>query len=140
MFQFNFSKSRREAVALAHRHCDGPVAVATATAAETAHDHERAHEHGSVITPAVPSPTESAGCEPRGDHWHCDGPATAVAAVTSPAMTGGVAQLKGSNASNVSTSPTSSIVAFEGAADNLHLFSAVKIAGILGAVGLVAAL
>lgn len=23
----------------------------------------------------MPSPTESVGCEPHGDHWHCDGPA-----------------------------------------------------------------
>lgn len=30
---------------------------------------------GSQVTPTVPSPTESAGCEPHGDHWHCDGPA-----------------------------------------------------------------
>ncbi|GAW27058.1 hypothetical protein SAMD00023353_6500520 [Rosellinia necatrix] len=25
-----------------------------------------------------PSPTASVGCEPHGDHWHCDGPATAT--------------------------------------------------------------
>lgn len=39
-----------------------------------------------------PSPTESVGCEPHGDHWHCDGPAptmgpatgTAAAATTVP--------------------------------------------------------
>ncbi|KKZ60855.1 hypothetical protein EMCG_04446 [[Emmonsia] crescens] len=23
-----------------------------------------------------PSPTQSIGCEPHGDHWHCDGPRT----------------------------------------------------------------
>lgn len=22
----------------------------------------------------MPSPTESVGCEPHNDHWHCDGP------------------------------------------------------------------
>lgn len=43
------------------RHCDGP---ATPTSVS------------SIITPAVPSPTESVGCEPHGDHWHCDGPAS----------------------------------------------------------------
>ncbi|KAL2008232.1 hypothetical protein VTN00DRAFT_8214 [Thermoascus crustaceus] len=32
------------------------------------------HEDDEHETPAVPSPTESAGCEPHGDHWHCDGP------------------------------------------------------------------
>lgn len=32
----------------------------------------------------APSPTESIGCEPHGDHWHCDGPAeTSSAASTS---------------------------------------------------------
>ncbi|KAI9041890.1 uncharacterized protein KD926_006436 [Aspergillus affinis] len=31
-----------------------------------------------------PSPTASVGCEPHGDHWHCEGPATdAAATVTS---------------------------------------------------------
>lgn len=31
------------------------------------------------------SPTESTGCEPHGDHWHCDGPAeTSGAASASP--------------------------------------------------------
>lgn len=30
-----------------------------------------------------PSPTESVGCEPHGDHWHCDGPrVTDASAVT----------------------------------------------------------
>lgn len=23
----------------------------------------------------MPSPSQSVGCEPHGDHWHCDGPA-----------------------------------------------------------------
>lgn len=27
-----------------------------------------------------PSPTESVGCEPHGDHWHCEGPAETGAA------------------------------------------------------------
>ena len=27
------------------------------------------------MTPTEPSPTESVGCEPHGDHWHCEGPA-----------------------------------------------------------------
>lgn len=28
-----------------------------------------------MVTPTVPSPVASVGCEPHGDHWHCDGPA-----------------------------------------------------------------
>ena len=55
------------------------------------HDHDHGHEdhedHGDhedkeysdeEIAAAGPSPTASAGCEPHGDHWHCEGPATAV--------------------------------------------------------------
>ncbi|KAK0119409.1 hypothetical protein ONS95_010861 [Cadophora gregata] len=47
---------------------------------------------GSVTL--APSPTESVGCEPHGDHWHCDGPAvtssplaSASANVTAPVTT-----------------------------------------------------
>ncbi|KAL4972478.1 hypothetical protein BDW66DRAFT_154692 [Aspergillus desertorum] len=29
-----------------------------------------------------PSPTESVGCEPHGDHWHCDAPATSTDALS----------------------------------------------------------
>ncbi|KAI1497843.1 hypothetical protein F5X99DRAFT_395667 [Biscogniauxia marginata] len=29
-----------------------------------------------------PSPTASVGCEPHGDHWHCDGPATITSVST----------------------------------------------------------
>ncbi|KAK2793012.1 hypothetical protein FQN52_002160 [Onygenales sp. PD_12] len=29
-----------------------------------------------------PSPTESVGCEPHGDHWHCDAPRTQQPAIT----------------------------------------------------------
>lgn len=36
----------------------------------TSHSHDD-EETGSL----APSPTESVGCEPHGDHWHCDGPA-----------------------------------------------------------------
>ncbi|KAL2150983.1 hypothetical protein VTH82DRAFT_6081 [Thermothelomyces myriococcoides] len=36
----------------------------------------------------APSPTESYGCEPHGDHWHCEGPRTALSLTTS--TTGGV--------------------------------------------------
>lgn len=42
----------------------------------------------------MPSPTESTGCEPHGDHWHCDSPAetgsedgtTSTTATASPTM------------------------------------------------------
>ncbi|KAL4890560.1 hypothetical protein BDV59DRAFT_204273 [Aspergillus ambiguus] len=60
-----------------HWHCDGPAsaaATATSTATASDEDHEEDHED-STASPTMPSPTESVGCEPHGDHWHCDGPA-----------------------------------------------------------------
>ncbi|KFA76589.1 hypothetical protein S40288_09310 [Stachybotrys chartarum IBT 40288] len=35
-----------------------------------------------TVTPG-PSPTESYGCEPHGDHWHCEGPRTSESPHTS---------------------------------------------------------
>ncbi|KLJ13565.1 hypothetical protein EMPG_11502 [Blastomyces silverae] len=34
-----------------------------------------------------PSPTESVGCEPHGDHWHCDGPRLPTGATTTASAT-----------------------------------------------------
>lgn len=64
-----------------HWHCEGPrptdvaastseVAVTTTVAAttEAEHDHEDDHDHEETVTPG-PSPTDSIGCEPHGDHW-----------------------------------------------------------------------
>ncbi|KAK7921645.1 hypothetical protein PG985_009667 [Apiospora marii] len=36
----------------------------------------------SAAKSLAPSPTESIGCEPHGDHWHCDGPAPTAAPVS----------------------------------------------------------
>lgn len=30
--------------------------------------------HTALAQSLAPSPTASVGCEPHGDHWHCDGP------------------------------------------------------------------
>ena len=62
------------------------AAAITTTAATTAatttveesdhHDHDD-DDHTDApdnATQAGPSPTESVGCEPHGDHWHCEGP------------------------------------------------------------------
>ena len=91
-----------------HWHCDGPAATgsssslitvtsASATATVTSHTDEAGTES------LAPSPTESVGCEPHGDHWHCDGPAetsssgsatetsTAAAEETSSVATGAAA-------------------------------------------------
>lgn len=92
-----------------HWHCDGP-ATGAATAAATAaahddhdHDHEEeGHDHAAeeagheghdheaeeaAAAGAAPSPTESTGCHLHGDHWHCDGPASATATAASPDAT-----------------------------------------------------
>lgn len=39
-------------------------------------DHETMEHTDEAGTGSLsPSPTESVGCEPHGDHWHCEGPA-----------------------------------------------------------------
>lgn len=64
-----------------NRHCEGPrptdePAVTTTTVADpittTAADDE--HTDAAGTGSLAPSPTESIGCEPHGDHWHCEGP------------------------------------------------------------------
>ncbi|PVH73889.1 hypothetical protein DL98DRAFT_519608 [Cadophora sp. DSE1049] len=82
-----------------HWHCDGPITAsatipssvsATAPPAGTVvtsspvedHNHEEhedeEHDHSSGTGSLAPSPTESIGCEPHGDHWHCEGPVAAT--------------------------------------------------------------
>jgi hypothetical protein len=61
-----------------HWHCEGPAPTDGPTEVPTepeptttaADDHDDEHTED-----AGPSPTESVGCEPHGDHWHCEGPA-----------------------------------------------------------------
>ncbi|KAF5010752.1 hypothetical protein FDECE_3107 [Fusarium decemcellulare] len=78
-----------------HWHCEGPATGADAAATTSADDHDHDdedHDHESGATESLaPSPTESVGCEPHGDHWHCEGPATAAGsadASTTEATTG----------------------------------------------------
>ncbi|ETS74019.1 hypothetical protein PFICI_13885 [Pestalotiopsis fici W106-1] len=73
-----------------HWHCDGPVSTTQAessitttfatTTTATSTSSEEDHDHESGTGSLAPSPTESVGCEPHGDHWHCDGPASTTAA------------------------------------------------------------
>ncbi|KAF7532914.1 hypothetical protein G7054_g7532 [Neopestalotiopsis clavispora] len=75
-----------------HWHCDGPVSttqagtitatslITTTTAATSTSAEEEDHDHESGTGSLAASPTESVGCEPHGDHWHCDGPASTTAA------------------------------------------------------------
>ncbi|KAK0657922.1 hypothetical protein B0T16DRAFT_315360 [Cercophora newfieldiana] len=101
-----------------HWDCDAPRATITGTVSTTAtpiqtpaitqsHDeHEHEHEHSSGIhtddddhsTGSLkPSPTESTGCTPHGDHWHCDGKVNETSATT-PAATGAVSTTPSSGA------------------------------------------
>lgn len=52
------------------------VESAVTTAVEDHDDHEDEDEESESL---APSPTESVGCSPHGDHWHCEGPATTAA-------------------------------------------------------------
>lgn len=64
-----------------HWHCDGPVSttqtgtitatslITTTTAATSTSSEEEDHDHESSTGSLAPSPTESVGCEPHGDHW-----------------------------------------------------------------------
>ena len=100
---------------LPSRHCDGPrvtsastgtgiATSATSSAALTTssathsddeddHDHDEDgddHSDAPGTASLKPSPTESYGCEPHGDHWHCKGPITAATTPTTSGATGGV--------------------------------------------------
>lgn len=57
------------------------------------HDDVDKHHHTTPLVPGAstatlkPSPTESFGCEPHGDHWHCDGSVTAATTLTGSGFT-----------------------------------------------------
>lgn len=75
-----------------HWHCDGPRPTGGDDDHSDEHEdeHEEHDDHDDTSTGGVlpPSPTESVGCEPHGDHWHCDGPA--AASTTLPGTSSGV--------------------------------------------------
>ncbi|KAL6852503.1 hypothetical protein ACO1O0_007048 [Amphichorda felina] len=87
-----------------HYHCEShvsetaaahvPTSVSTpapTATEEESHDHEEHDDHDHETGSLPPSPTASAGCEPHGDHWHCDGPATPTGESGETTPTGGVA-------------------------------------------------
>ncbi|EGO53289.1 hypothetical protein NEUTE1DRAFT_17689, partial [Neurospora tetrasperma FGSC 2508] len=48
--------------------------------------------HTALAQSLAPSPTASVGCEPHGDHWHCEGPkVTSLATVVTAASVSSVA-------------------------------------------------
>jgi hypothetical protein len=72
----------------------------------------------------APSPTESVGCHPHGDHWHCEGPATATT---------------GADQTSTDTSPTSSASepAVTAGAPAVHVAGGVGVVGLAAAMALI---
>ncbi|KAI0884947.1 uncharacterized protein GGS22DRAFT_136184 [Annulohypoxylon maeteangense] len=92
-----------------HWHCDGPVSTAASLAASTQTPASNSttspitsstsEEHEKGTGSLAPSPTESFGCEPHGDHWHCDGAVVASSTSTAqPAVTAGIGKVEIDNA------------------------------------------
>ncbi|RYO83403.1 hypothetical protein DL766_006818 [Monosporascus sp. MC13-8B] len=104
-----------------HWHCEGPASATTdAPAASTTPDHDdEDHDHASGTGSLAPSPTESVGCEPHGDHWHCDGPAETATESDEP-----------------SPSPTDDAPVETAAAGELVLNKAALAGGLLAAIRL----
>ncbi|KAI4267392.1 MAG: hypothetical protein LQ337_008370 [Flavoplaca oasis] len=111
------------------RDCDGPRAagVATTTSATAA-----AAEDEETATPTFPPPTESVGCVAHGDHYDCEGPATAAQATTPPTATGAVGTSNGTTA-DTEDPP---VVPFEGGATNMRVMSAIGMTGLVGIIAL----
>ncbi|KAK0105987.1 hypothetical protein ONS95_004494 [Cadophora gregata] len=69
-----------------HWHCEGPItpsatlpaSVTTPSVAVITTTSHAGNGHSADTGTLAPSPTESVGCEPHGDHWHCDAPAATV--------------------------------------------------------------
>ncbi|KAI6357374.1 hypothetical protein MCOR25_007678 [Pyricularia grisea] len=90
-----------------------PAASTTATSSRD-HDHDDDgddddddDDHHSGTKTLPPSPTASVGCQPHGDHWHCDGPKTgsAAAGATTTTTTNGTTTPRPSG-SAASSTPT----------------------------------
>ncbi|KAK0739363.1 hypothetical protein B0T21DRAFT_362482 [Apiosordaria backusii] len=138
-----------------HWHCDGPrptapaitatpviittsqpaaIPATTTAAPQDDHDHdhddEEEHDHDDHSVGLLPpSPTASIGCEPHGDHWHCEGPApTTIATVTTSGVVAGTG--------TVVPSSTSAAPVFTGGASSVHGPAGV-VAGVLGLIGFV---
>ncbi|KAI4111311.1 MAG: hypothetical protein LQ345_006830 [Seirophora villosa] len=66
-----------------------------------------------------PSPTASVGCEPHGDHWHCDGPRAGGVTTTPSAATAAAAAQNDETATPTFPAPTES-VGCEAHGDHYH--------------------
>ena len=81
-----------------HYHCEGARATLStsvteeAAAATTTHVHdededEDDHDHAEGSGSLAASPTESYGCEPHGDHYHCEGARATLSTVVTSVVT-----------------------------------------------------
>ncbi|KAH6850109.1 hypothetical protein B0I37DRAFT_413532 [Chaetomium sp. MPI-CAGE-AT-0009] len=135
-----------------HWHCEGPrppattepttptpPAVITTTSAAAGGDDEHTDEAGTASL--APSPTESIGCEPHGDHWHCEGPrppATETATGGEGAETTSAPPVVESSASSLITVTTTTAAESSGEATPSATSSAVVTGGVAGAPGFAA--
>ncbi|KAL8999154.1 MAG: hypothetical protein Q9169_001933 [Polycauliona sp. 2 TL-2023] len=119
-----------------HYHCDGPATgAATATGTSTAEAAEEGEEHdheNEGETLSTPPPTESVGCVAHGDHYDCEGPASAAQATAPPTTTGSVGSTNATSAGTEEAPP----VPFEGAASNSRALSLAAVTGLVGAIAL----
>ncbi|KAK3309429.1 uncharacterized protein B0T15DRAFT_515472 [Chaetomium strumarium] len=134
-----------------HWHCEGPretsaadgtvtttaaavTTTATATVTTSAahgdddHDHDEHHDESGTASLA-PSPTESYGCEPHGDHWHCEGAVTASGSVSTTLVT--TTASTSQTADGASTSPST-------AGAPHHAATGLAIAGLAAAAAAIA--
>ena len=156
-----FKKQHTHPTPFTNRHCEGPrppattsepttstpPAVITTTTSAAGDDDHDDHEHTDEAGTATlaPSPTESIGCEPHGDHWHCEGPRppatetetgsdgaeTSAPVVDSPSSSSlvTVATTATTEAGGEAASTTSSAVSTAGAAGG-PAFAAVPVLGL----------
>ena len=92
--------------------------------AENDHEHDEdhasaTHTHEETETPTFPPPTESIGCEPHGDHYHCDGPAPTGAAADA-AVIASTSANNGTNGTSGDNGASTSVAPFTGGASVNH--------------------
>ncbi|KEZ45731.1 hypothetical protein SAPIO_CDS1520 [Scedosporium apiospermum] len=118
-----------------HWHCEGPrpteaapeptsAAPAPSQPAEDDDDHE-SHTDAEGTGQLAPSPTESIGCEPHGDHWHCEGPRP-----TGSASEGGDEPSASGSGSTPSQTTSSIVQVPTGAAAGLQIGNVVPVVAV----------
>ncbi|KAK2052219.1 hypothetical protein LY76DRAFT_610039 [Colletotrichum caudatum] len=137
-----------------HWHCDGarsttaaiystvvpasrslftPISIATVTT-DRDHDHDHDHSPATGSYTLAPSPTESFGCEPHNDHWHCAGRIVTFTTTTATSPTSPTSPTSATSptvtASVTVTPPASITVTGEGTAAARAGFGAAAVAAV----------